>query len=204
MMSLRWVCFVAGEELWAVVKDWVRDYLRKLHVCKCTGPTELQPVVLREWGKVLARPLSIVFERSWGIKEVSDLTADRPVWEAMGLSALADHWEDGARLFTAVHVGRMRGYGSKLRWDRFSLDIRSIFAHEGSQAVEVVQRGCTGSVEHWMLSRCAWKKPWAAWSDLTGLLLWAGGLTRDLHQSLLSWITLWLYSNVFHFIAFLS
>lgn len=41
--------------------------------------------------------------------------AKNSAWEAMGWSALADHCEDGARLFTAVYTGRMRGNGNKLR-----------------------------------------------------------------------------------------
>ncbi|CAM5158160.1 unnamed protein product, partial [Eretmochelys imbricata] len=50
----------------------VRDYLEKLDVHKSMGPDELHPRVLKELAAVIAEPLAIIFENSWGTGEVPD------------------------------------------------------------------------------------------------------------------------------------
>ena len=61
--TIRKVCSKKGLPL--VEEEQLKEHLNKLEIHRSMRPDGVHPPVLRDLADVIARPLSIIFERSW-------------------------------------------------------------------------------------------------------------------------------------------
>lgn len=78
----------------------VWDHLRDLNILESMGPDEVQARVFRELAKVIAKPLSVVFEKSWQSGDVLG------VWKNANMEPI---FKKGERSYQPVSITSLSG-----------------------------------------------------------------------------------------------
>ncbi|OPJ83128.1 hypothetical protein AV530_010538 [Patagioenas fasciata monilis] len=60
------------EEFALVDEDWIKDQFSNLDIHKTMGPDGMNSQVFKELAEVIARPLSIISDKSWETGEVPE------------------------------------------------------------------------------------------------------------------------------------
>ncbi|GAB0186306.1 mitochondrial enolase superfamily member 1 [Grus japonensis] len=81
-----------GRKVPPTVKDQVHDHLRNLNIHKSMGPDEMHPRVLRELADAVAKPLFMIFEKSWQSGEVPGEW--KKIMKQILLETMLKHMED--------------------------------------------------------------------------------------------------------------